>query len=371
MLVCIPNTIPMSKEFHSRKIIHVDMDCFYAAVEVLDHPEYRGKPLIVGGREKRGVVSAASYEARAYGIRSAMPVSTAMTLCKHAINVPGRMSRYKEVSLLIHEIFGRYTDLIQPISLDEAFLDVTQNKKDIPYATTIAMEIKQSIKDELGLIASAGVAPNRFLAKIASDQDKPDGLFVIKPHEVEAFMKELPIGRIWGVGKVMGKTLEDIGIHKAADVQRYPLAFLEKKFGKMGLHLYSLSQGIDPSPVKPYREAKSMGKERTFLEDIYTHQELKLPLEKLADKVSERLNVKSKVVGGVTLKLKYADFNQITRSKLLSTPTADAKALRECAWQMLREIDVSKKGVRLIGLSTYKLSSHPETSDIFDWMKDE
>lgn len=360
----------MSEDSQLRKIIHVDMDCFYAAVEVLDHPAYRGKPLIVGGREKRGVVSAASYEARAYGIRSAMPVSTAMTLCKHAINVPGRMQRYKEISQQIHEIFRRYTDLIQPISLDEAFLDVTQNKKNIPYATTIAKEIKQEIKDEIGLIASAGVAPNRFLAKIASDQDKPDGLFVIKPHEVEGFMRELPIGRIWGVGKVMGKSLENLGIHKASDVQKYPLTFLEKKFGKMGYHLHKLSQGIDPSPVKPYREAKSIGKERTFLEDIFSHEELKEPLRKLADKVSERLNLKSKVVGGVTLKLKFADFQQITRSKLLVTPTADSEILFKNTFELLQNIDVSKKGARLIGLSTYKLSEHPESTDIFEWMNE-
>jgi DNA polymerase-4 len=360
----------MPDEPQVRKIIHVDMDCFYAAVEVLDNPAYRGKPLIVGGREKRGVVSAASYEARAYGVRSAMPVSTAMTLCKHAINVPGRMSRYKEISQQIHRIFRRYTDIIQPISLDEAFLDVTQNKKNIPYATIIAKEIKKSIQEEIGLIASAGVAPNRFLAKIASDQDKPDGLFVIRPHEIEAFMQELPIGRIWGVGKVMGKTLEDLGIHKAADVQKYPLSFLEKKFGKMGLHLFKLSQGIDPSPVKPYREAKSIGKERTFLEDIYNHEELKEPLRQLAEKVSERLAVKSKVVGGVTLKLKYANFQQITRSKLLNSPVSDVKTLLDNALEMLLEIDVSKKGVRLIGLSTYKLSEHPESSNVFDWMND-
>jgi len=352
----------------TRKIIHIDMDCFYAAVEVLDHPEWKGKPLIVGGREKRGVVSAASYEARAYGVKSAMPISRALTLCKTAINVPVRMARYKQVSKKIQEIFYRYTDLVQPVSLDEAFLDVTENKKGNPYATQIAKEIKLAIKDELGLTASAGVAPNRFLAKIASALDKPDGLTVIKPHQIEDFMTKLPIEKIWGVGKVMSKTLKDLGIHVASDVQKYPLAFLEKKFGKMGAHLLELSLGIDESAVRPHREAKSIGREKTFLEDVYQLEELKIELRHLCEKVSDDLIRKSILAGGVNLKIKYADFKQITRSQLLEEPCNDRAILNFTANALLAKIKLESIGVRLIGMSTYKLTSHLDKMTIFDWM---
>lgn len=346
------------------------MDCFYAAVEVLDHPELKGKPVIVGGREKRGVVSAANYEARAYGVKSAMPISTALKLCKKAINVPVRMSRYKEISIKIHEVFLRFTDKIQPISLDEAFLDVTENKKKTAYATPIAKEIKAAILDELGLIASAGVAPNRFLAKIASDYDKPNGLYVIKPHQVNEFMQQLSVKRIWGVGKVMGKALDDLGIHYASDVQKYPLSFLEKKFGKMGPHLLELSQGIDHSEVKPHGKQKTIGKETTFTEDVFDRDLLCREIDRLSLRVMDRLRVKGYVAGGVTLKIKYADFKLVTRSKLLENKMVSELDLSALAKDLLDGLDLIEKGIRLIGISAYKISPLSETSSIFDWMNE-
>jgi len=346
------------------------MDCFYAAVEVLDQPELRGKPVIVGGRERRGVVSAANYEARAYGVKSAMPITTALKLCKKAINVPVRMARYKEISIKIHEIFLRFTDKIQPISLDEAFLDVTENKKNTSYATPIAREIKAAIIDELGLIASAGVAPNRFLAKIASDYDKPNGLYVIKPHQVNEFMKQLPVKRIWGVGRVMGKALDDLGIHFASDVQKYPLSFLEKKFGKMGPHLLELSQGIDHSEVKPYGKQKTIGKETTFTEDVFDRSLLCAEIDRLSLRVMDRLKVKGYVVGGVTLKIKYANFKLVTRSKLLESKVISDLDLSAIAKDLMGDLDISEIGVRLVGISAYKISPMSEASSIFDWMNE-
>src|ERR1700677_3084016 len=251
-----------------RKIVHIDMDAFYASVEQRDDPALRGKPVVVAWKGKRSVVCAASYEARQFGVRSAMPAVTAERLCPQAIFVPPDFTRYKAVSSAVREIFQRHTDLIEPLSLDEAYLDVTENKTGLATATKVAIAIRRQIREELNLTASAGVAPNKFLAKIASDWRKPDGLFVIQPQEAEAFLLPLPVGRIPGVGKVTEKNLEDLNIKTVGDLRGLELKVLNELFGRYGLRLYELSRGIDHSPVVPNRVRKSISAEDTFPEDI-------------------------------------------------------------------------------------------------------
>jgi DNA polymerase-4 len=296
-----------------RKIVHVDMDAFYASVEQRDNPELRGKPVVVAWKGKRSVVCAASYEARRFGVRSAMPAVTAERMCPSAIFIPPDFTRYKAVSQAVREIFQRHTDLIEPLSLDEAYLDVTENKMQLPTATRVAKMIRKQIREELNLTASAGVAPNKFLAKIASDWKKPDGLFVIQPHEVRSFLLPLPVGRIPGVGKVTETRMKGVGIATVGDLYAMDAAFLEHHFGRYGRRLYELARGIDHNPVVPNRSSKSISAEDTFEIDIPLAETGPL-VRKLAEKVWAASRQNARMARTVVLKLKTKEFNTLTRS---------------------------------------------------------
>jgi len=295
-----------------RKIVHVDMDAFYASVEQRDDPALRGKPVVVAWKGKRSVVCAASYEARQFGVRSAMPAVTAERLCPQAIFVPPDFTRYKAVSVAVREIFQRHTDLIEPLSLDEAYLDVMENKSGLPTATRVAIAIRRQIREELSLTASAGVAPNKFLAKIASDWRKPDGLFVIQPKDVETFLVPLKVGRIPGVGKVTETRLNQSGILTVGDLRAFDLATLEVQFGRYGVRLYELARGIDHNPVLPNRPTKSISAEDTFEQDIPLSETDDL-IRRLAEKVWAASRRESRVARTVVLKFKTKEFNIHTR----------------------------------------------------------
>ena len=323
-----------------RKIIHIDMDAFYASVEQRDFPELRGRPVAVGHAGERGVVSAASYEARKYGVRSAMASLKAMRLCPELVFVPGRMEVYKEVSDRIHEIFREYTDIIEPLALDEAFLDVTENKKGIELAVDIAREIKKRIREELGLVASAGVSYNKFLAKIASDYRKPDGLCTIHPDKALHFIDQLPIEGFWGVGKVTAKRMHTLGIHNGRDLRQWSLDGLTREFGKVGHLYYDFARGVDLRPVEAVRVRKSIGCERTLEHDIHTKAAVIVELYHTAEELVRRLANKDFRGNTLTLKVKFHDFTQITRSitqakELLTMKTIlpIAKKLRQ-RWSM-------------------------------------
>ncbi len=336
----------------TRKIIHVDMDAYFASIEQRDNPELRGRPLIVGGKpEERGVVAAASYEARKFGIHSAMPARTALSLCRDLIIVHPDFNKYKAVSQHLYNIYKDYTDIIEPVSLDEAYLDVTENKKDIPTATGVAVELKKRIKEELNLTASAGVAPNKLLAKIASDEKKPDGLFIIKPHQVNQFVKSLKVGRISGVGKVTEKKMNDMGVFTCGDLQRFRKDELMQKFGKFGNMLYLFCRGIDDRPVVTQRELKSIGAETTFHKDHSDIETIKGALLKQAERVygrSKKKNIKFKTI---TIKIKYSDFTQITRSCTADEPAGDLDAIYKAAEKLLERTEAGVRKVRLIGVS--------------------
>src|ERR1700761_4079168 len=294
-----------------RKILHVDMDAFYASVEQRDDPKLQGRPVVVAWRGNRSVVCAASYEARRFGVRSAMPAVRAERLCPEAIFVPPDFVRYRAVSRAVREIFHRYTDIIEPLSLDEAYLDVTENKIGLPTATRVAKAIRQQIRDELHLTASAGVAPNKFLAKIASDWRKPDGLFVIQPDDVPTFLPPLPVGRIPGVGKVTEDRLKQIGVQTVGDLQALDAAVLEARFGKYGHRLYELARGIDHNVVIPDRPTKSISAEDTFERDIPLAETGEL-IARLAQKVWSASRHESRIARTVVLKLKTSEFNILT-----------------------------------------------------------
>ncbi len=334
-----------------RKIIHIDMDAFYASIEQRDHPEYQGKPLAVGYSGERGVVAAASYEARRYGVRSAMPSKTALKRCPQIIFVMPRFDVYKSVSQQIMHIFWEYTDLVEPLSLDEAFLDVTHNHKNIPSATIIAKEIKQRIKKETNLTASAGVSYNKFLAKIASDFQKPDGLFVIKPQDAEHFIEQLPIEKFFGVGKVTAEKMHRLSIFNGADLKKFPEESLVRIFGKVGHAYYSYARGIDEREVNPERIRKSLGAENTFLSDIEASEELSAALKEIAGEVWQRISKRGFYGRTVTLKVKYADFEQITRSKTLPQQIKDFELFWKVAKELLEQVDISQKKIRLVGLT--------------------
>jgi DNA polymerase-4 len=309
-----------------RKIIHVDMDAFYASVEQRDDPGLRGRPVVVAWKGKRSVVCAASYEARNFGVRSAMPAVTAERLCPQAVFVPPDFARYKAVSRAVREIFERHTDLIEPLSLDEAYLDVTENKTSLPTATKVAIAIRQQIREELSLSASAGVAPNKFLAKIASDWRKPDGLFVIQPKYVDTFLPPLPIGRIPGVGKVTEARLNRIGIQTVGDLREFEVAALEAQFGRYGLRLYELARGIDDNPVTPDRPTKSISAEDTLEQDIPLAETDEL-IRRLAEKVWMASRRESRTGRTVVLKLKTKEFNTHTRSCTPPVPPTSCEEL--------------------------------------------
>lgn len=332
------------------------MDAFYASVEQLDNPELVGKALAVGGSEIRGVISAASYEARKFGVRSAMSGVLAKKLCPHLVFVRPRFERYTEISKKIRKIFYEYTDLVEPLSLDEAYLDVTQNKKGNPSATLLAKEIRQRIFDELGLRASAGISINKFVAKVASDFNKPNGQKTVNPDEVEAFLEVLDIKKFYGIGKVTAEKMYQFGIFTGSDLKTKSLEFLETNFGKSGVHYYYIVRGIHNSPVKPNRISKSVGAERTFNENLSSEVFMEERLESIAKELERRLQ-KHKIAGKtVTLKIKYSDFSQQTRSKTLPYFISDRSLLLDTAKELLYQ-EKLKESVRLLGISLNNLNT--------------
>lgn len=339
-----------------RKIIHIDMDAFYASVEQLDHPELKGKPIAVGGNETRGVVSAASYEARKFGVRSAMSGVQAKKNCPELIFVKPRYERYKEISKKIRKIFHDYTDLVEPLSLDEAYLDVTLNKKGNPSATLIAQEIRKRIFEELGLTASAGISVNKFVAKIASDYHKPNGQKTVNPEDVETFLENLDIKKFYGVGKITTEKMYHLGIFTGKDLKSKSKEFLEEHFSKSGLHFYHIVRGIHNSAVKPNRIAKSVAAEHTFNENLTSEIFMAEKLERIAAELENRLkkhNISGKTI---TLKIKYSDFTTQTRSKTLPYFISDKGLLLETAKELLFQ-ERMKESVRLLGISLNNLNT--------------
>ena len=344
-----------------RKIVHVDMDAFYASVEQRDDPKLRGKPIVVAWKGNRSVVCAASYEARRFGVRSAMPAIRAERLCPEAIFIPPDFIRYRAVSRATREIFQRHTDLIEPLSLDEAYLDVTQNKTGLPTATRVAKAIRQEIRDELQLTASAGVAPNKFLAKIASDWRKPDGLFVIQPEDVQTFLPPLPVGRIPGVGKVTEIRLKQMGISTVGDLNALELSALEAQFGRYGTRLYELARGIDHNKVIPDRPTKSISAEDTFDRDIPL-AETEALIRRLAEKVWIASRKDGRTARTVVLKLKTSEFNILTRSHTPGVPPETCEELTAIALSLRGRIDLGPtQRFRLVGVGLSNFRD-PQTS---------
>jgi DNA polymerase IV len=339
-----------------RKIIHVDMDAFYASVEQRDHPHLQGQPVVVGGLpEKRGAVAAASYEARQYGIHSAMPARSAVLRCPHLIFMPPRFEVYRAVSEQIREIFFDYTDLVEPLSLDEAYLDVTQDKQAIKSAMIIAQQIKQRIKTDLQLTASAGVSINKFLAKIASELDKPDGLSLISPEQAEAFVEQLPIEAFHGVGPATAAKMKALGIKTGADLKRWDRPQLLATFGKIGDFYYKVAQAADDRPVNPHRIRKSIGAEKSFFEDLHQLEEMMAALEIIAEDLHQRL-VKHKRSGyRLTLKIKYNNYDVITRSRTLETPIQSVTEILSLAQNLLTTHITPARPVRLLGITLSQL----------------
>src|SRR5437667_3109571 len=333
-----------------RKIVHIDMDAFYASVEQRDDPLLRGKPVVGAWRGNRSVVCAASYEARSFGVRSAMPAIRAERLCPSAVFLPPDFPRYRAVSRLVREIFRRHTDLVEPISLDEAYLDVTENKTGLPTATRVARAIREQIREELNLTASAGVAPNKFLAKIASDWRKPDGLFVIQPEEGDSFLLPLPVGRLPGVGKVIGERLEKLEIKTVKNLRGLDLPTLESHFGRYGLRLYELSRGIDIRQVVPDRPTRSISVEDTFEHDV-SLSETEPMIRRLAEKVWSASRKESRIARTVVLKLKTSQFNILTRSHTPGCPPSSCEELTNIALSLRERVGLSpRQRFRLVGV---------------------
>ncbi|MFV0421994.1 DNA polymerase IV [Oleidesulfovibrio sp.] len=341
-----------------RCIMHIDMDAFFASVEQLDNPELRGKPVIVGGG-KRGVVAAASYEARRYGVRSAMPSWQAQRLCPRGIFVKGRMHRYKEVSAKVMAVLGGFSPVVEQASVDEAYLDATGCERLFGPPEEMAQRIRVAVRQTTGLSCSVGVAPVKFLAKIASDVNKPDGLFVLPPEAVADFLAQLPVGSIPGVGKRFVDDLKALGIRTAGDVGRYPESFWQRRFGKGGISLFARAQGIDSRPVEPYTQAKSESAENTFEEDTDDKELLKTWLLRQAERVGRnqrRMGLNGRTV---TLKVKFADFKNVTRSRTLPEPTSSTRVIYETAAALLDELDLPQK-VRLIGVGLSQYAQGPQ-----------
>ncbi|MDM0446951.1 DNA polymerase IV [Clostridium perfringens] len=343
----------------NRKIIHIDMDAFYASIEQRDNPKYKGKPLIVGGDpNRRGVVATCSYEARKYGIHSAMPSLTAYKLCPKAIFIRPRMEVYKKVSRQVMNILNEYSNLVEPLSLDEAFVDVSKSKRCKGSATLIALEIKERIFKEVGLTASAGVSFNKFLAKMASDFRKPDGITVITEENSKDFIRKLPIGKFFGVGRVTKNKLNNIGVFKGEDLLRFSEKELIGILGDRGKILYEFARGIDNRQVNPYRIRKSIGKEITLREDIEDIDEMIEILEKISEKVSESLYLLNKKGKTVTLKVKFNDFKHITRSITLEHFLKEKKEIMECVKDLISIVDFKNKKVRLLGITISSLEEN-------------
>jgi DNA polymerase IV len=333
-----------------RKIVHIDMDAFYASVEQRDDPQLRGKPVVVAWRGCRSVVCAASYEARRFGVRSAMPAARAERLCPAAVFLPPDFPRYRTVSRQVREIFKRHTDLIEPLSLDEAYLDVSENKTGLPTATQVARTIREQIRSELNLTASAGVAPNKFLAKIASDWRKPDGLFVIQPEEVDSFVLSLPVGRLPGVGKVTEEKLKNFQVQTVADLRDLALSTLERRFGRYGVRLHELARGLDNNQVIPDRPTQSISAEDTFEQDV-TLAETELMIRKLAENTWSASRKESRIARTVVLKLKTSDFKILTRSHTPGSPPSSCEELTGIALSLRNRVTLSpSQRFRLVGV---------------------
>ena len=343
-----------------RKIIHIDMDAFYASVEQRDQVAYRGRPIVVGGTpEQRGAVAAASYEAREFGIRSAMPARIARQRCPHVVFVAPRFEVYREVSQQVREIFARYTDLIEPLSLDEAYLDVTENRAGERSAIAIAQAIRQAIRDETQLTASAGVSINKFLAKIASDLDKPDGLYVIRPEQAAAFIEALPIDKFHGIGRVTANKMHELGIAIGADLKQWSEADLVRQFGKAGRFYYRAARGQDDRPVNPNRIRKSVGAENSFSPDLATLPEMEAALTKVAQRVAQRVQDQRRGGCTLTLKIKYSSYQQVTRNYTQTEPIRDFEAIARLGQALLHQHLNRDQKVRLLGLALSNLEPLP------------
>lgn len=335
----------------SRKIIHIDMDAFFASIEQRDHPELRGRPVAVGHADSRGVVATASYEARAFGVKSAMPSARARMLCPDLVFIEGRMSVYKAVGEEVRGIFRRYTDLVEPVSIDEAYLDVTQNKLGLELGVEVAKRIKADIRRELHLVASAGVSYNKFLAKVASDWRKPDGLCTIHPLRARRFIEQLPVKAFWGVGPVTAEKFEKLGVKTGADLLKMPFSELVAQFGQAGVVYYKFARGIDDRPVQPAHERKSVGCETTYEVDLPDRAFVLEELGRLAQTLEERLR-RSRFVGTtLTLKVRYYNFKTVTRSMTAAVPLTEKAAIMRAAAALLTDVDIPARGVRLLGLS--------------------
>ncbi|MGD0623591.1 MAG: DNA polymerase IV [Thermodesulfobacteriota bacterium] len=357
----------------NRKIIHIDMDAFYASVEQRDSPSLKGKPVIVGGgEEKRGVVSSASYEARILGVHSAMPTSQAKRLCPQGVFLPVRMHRYQEVSEQIFRILRAYTPLIEPLSLDESFLDVTGSEKLFGPSLKIAKEIKKRIYETTGVTASAGIAPNKFLAKIASDLKKPDGLVEIRPEMVSEFLRDLPISKLWGVGKSTEEVLKEMGIWRVGQLAAYPTEGIERKLGKFGLELVALARGEDDRPVIPDSEAKSISQEETFTPDLRDLETIKKVLLNQSERVGWELR-KQRLKGyTVQLKVRYPDFSLVTRSATLRASTDQGIEIYQTTLKLLDKTEALQKRARLlgVGISNLRHRDDPEQFSLFDFNRE-
>ena len=343
-----------------RFIVHIDMDAFFASVEKLDNPDLKDKPVIVGGLGKRGVVATASYEARRYGIKSAMPILKARKLCPDGIYLPPRFERYREISKKIQQILLSYTPKIEPISLDEAFLDLTETVDSFDLAVAKAAKIQIEIKEKLGLTCSVGVAPNKFLAKLASDMRKPNGFTVIRKEEIEDVLRDLPISRMWGVGRITEKKLNDMGVKTIGELKKIPKSRLKDAFGKQGENLYRLARGIDESPVEPYHPVKSISQEMTFDEDIKDSEKIKLYIARLSEEVGEALRKKGLRARTVKIKVRFSDFTTITRQLSFDIPTSSTGMIRSLARKLFEEKVAGHKKVRLIGVGVSNLTGKKE-----------
>ena len=345
-----------------RKIVHIDMDAFYASVEQRDQPDLKGKPVVVAWRGQRSVVCAASYEARRYGIRSAMPALRAEKMCPDAIFLPPDFTRYREVSQQIREIFVSHTDLVEPLSLDEAYLDVTENKAGLGSATEVAEMIRAQIQERTALTASAGVAPNKFLAKIASDWRKPNGIFIVRPHQIEQFLKDLPVKKLPGVGKATQSTLSGMGVTAVSDLLQFEIRELESRFGRFGARLYNLARGIDHNEVRPDRPRKSISSEQTFESDL-SLGELTVPTQSAAERTWIHATKSDRIGRTVVLKLKTSDFQSITRSLTPSVRPTSLEELSAVALQLLDRVDLpATTRYRLVGVGLSNFVDSDEAS---------
>lgn len=327
------------------------MDAFYASIEQRDDPRLKGKPVAVGGKTQRGVVAAASYEARKFGVRSAMAMQTALRRCPELVIVPPRFDVYKQVSMEIREIFRFYTLLVEPLSLDEAFLDVTENHTQLSSATEIAQQIKKRIRHQTALTASAGISCNKFLAKTASDMNKPDGLYVIRPEYAAQFVEQLPVEKFFGIGRATAEKMHQLGIVKGGDLTKYPAEELTRLFGKMGQFYYDIARGVDNRPVNPSRERKSLAVERTFEDDLNTMKDLLYNIQPIENELNSRLHKNNFRGRTLTLKVKYADFKQQTKSITLDQDHFDEFRITEQVKKMLLGLENIQPGIRLLGLS--------------------